>query len=184
MFRRREKPNLPKRVGNLLWPAIGWRRWLAYLTHRLGRLPGSPYSIAAGFACGAAISFTPLVGFHFFLGGIWAWIVRANILASAIGTAVGNPWTFPFIWIWLYKLGHWMGAGSAETAAQALDFQAFFSGMFNGILMMDMSYLAEHVWPIWWPMMVGAVPSMMFIWFLFYLPLKSVVHTYQAGRVT
>ncbi len=182
MFRRRKKPSLPRRVTNILWPSIGWRRWLAYIKHRLGRLPGTPYSIAAGFACGAAISFTPLVGFHFFLGGIWAWVVRANILASAIGTAVGNPWTFPFIWIWLYKLGHWMGAGNSESAEQALDFQAFFTGMFHGILMLDTGYLAEHVWPIWWPMVVGAVPSMLFIWFLFYLPLNSLVHTYQVGR--
>ena len=43
--------------------------------------------------------FTPFVGFHFVLAAITAWIVRGNILASAIGTAAGNPWTFPFIWV-------------------------------------------------------------------------------------
>ncbi|MBO43118.1 MAG: hypothetical protein CMM28_05280 [Rhodospirillaceae bacterium] len=183
MFRRREKPSLSRRVTSVLWPSIGWRRWLIYLKHRLGRLPGTPYSIAAGFACGAAISFTPFVGFHFFLGGIWAWILRANILASAIGTAVGNPWTFPFIWIWLYTLGHWMGAGNADTAAQSLEFEVFFTGMFNGVLMMDMGYLVEHVWPVLWPMLVGAIPTMLFVWFLFYLPLNSLIHTYQLRRL-
>ena len=183
MFRRREKPSLSRRVTSVLWHSIGWRRWLIYLKHRLGRLPGTPYSIAAGFACGAAISFTPFVGFHFFLGGIWAWILRANILASAIGTAVGNPWTFPFIWIWLYTLGHWMGAGNADTAAQSLEFEVFFTGMFNGVLMMDMGYLVEHVWPVLWPMLVGAIPTMLFVWFLFYLPLNSLIHTYQLRRL-
>ena len=183
MFRRREKPSLSRRVTSVLWPSIGWRRWLIYLKHRLGRLPGTPYSIAAGFACGAAISFTPFVGFHFFLGGIWAWILRANILASVIGTAVGNPWTFPFIWIWLYTLGHWMGAGNADTAAQSLEFEVFFTGMFNGVLMMDMGYLVEHVWPVLWPMLVGAIPTMLFVWFLFYLPLNSLIHTYQLRRL-
>ena len=183
MFRRREKPSLPRRVSNFLWPSIGWRRWLIYLKHRLGRLPGTPYSIAAGFACGAAISFTPFVGFHFFLGGIWAWIIRANILASAIGTAVGNPWTFPFIWIWLYNLGNWMGAGSADSAAQSLEFENFFTGMFDGVLMMDMGYLVEYVWPVLWPMLVGAIPTMLFVWFLFYLPLNSLIHTYQVRRL-
>lgn len=182
MFKRREKPSLPKRIGNVLWPSLGWRRWLSYLRHRLGRLPGTPYSIAAGFACGAAVSFTPLVGLHFFLGGIWAWLIRSNVIASAIGTAVGNPWTFPFIWIWLFNLGHWMGAGDPGTNADTLDFGAFFSNMFNGVLMGDLGYLMEHVWPIWWPMMVGAVPSMAVIWFVFYLPLKSLMVSYQASR--
>jgi uncharacterized protein (DUF2062 family) len=182
MFQRRAKPTLTRRIANILWPSIGWRRWLVYMRHRLGRLPGTPYSIAAGFACGAAVSFTPLVGFHFFLGGVWAWLVRANILASAIGTAVGNPWTFPFIWIWLYKLGHWMGAGEDGRSAQSLDFGAFFSDMFNGVITGDFGYLVDSVWPIWWPMMVGAIPTMAVVWFLFYLPLKSLIHSYQSGR--
>ena len=34
-----------------------------------------------------------------------AYIVRANIVAAAIGTVAGNPWTFPFIWLWTYWLG-------------------------------------------------------------------------------
>lgn len=173
---------MPQRITNILWPSIGWRRSLAYLRHRLGRLPGTPYSIAAGFACGAAVSFTPLVGLHFFLGGIWAWLIRANVLASAIGTAVGNPWTFPFIWIWLYKLGHWMGTGGKGANPENLNFGAFFSNMFNGVLMGDMQYLAENVWPIWWPMMAGAIPSMAVVWFGFYLPLRSLILSYQTSR--
>jgi hypothetical protein len=35
---------------------------------------------------------------HFVLSALLAYIARANIIASAIGTVVGNPWTFPFIW--------------------------------------------------------------------------------------
>jgi uncharacterized protein len=182
MFKRREKQSLPKRVGNILWPTIGWRRWFVYLRHRLGRLPGTPYSIAAGFACGAAISFTPFVGLHFFLGGIWAWLVRANVLASAIATAVGNPWTFPFIWIWLYNLGQWIGAVDSSKSAKTLDFGSFFADMVNGALLGDLPFLVEHVWPVWWPMMVGAVPTMLVVWFLFYLPLKSLIQSYQRGR--
>ena len=182
MFKRRAKISLPKRFVNVLWPSIGWRRSFAYIQHRLGRLPGTPYSIAAGFACGAAVSFTPLVGLHFFLGAIWAWLIRANVIASAIGTAVGNPWTFPFIWIWLHKLGNWMGATNSGAVSEELDFGIFFSHMFNGVVMGDSNYLLETVWPIWWPMMVGAVPSMIFVWFTFYLPLKSLIKSYQFSR--
>ena len=89
----------------------------------------------------------------------------------------------PLIWIWLYTLGHWMGAGNADTAAQSLEFEVFFTGMFNGVLMMDMGYLVEHVWPVLWPMLVGAIPTMLFVWFLFYLPLNSLIHTYQLRRL-
>ena len=109
MFDRRDKLDAFQRVISFFWPAMGWRRTSHYFKHRLGRIPGSPYEIAAGFACGAAISFSPLVGLHFILGAIWAWSIRANIISSAIGTALGNPWTFPFIWIWIYQCGLWLG---------------------------------------------------------------------------
>ena len=182
MFKRREKSSLPSRVVNVLWPTIGWRRSFVYIRHRLGRLPGTPFSIAAGFACGAAVSFTPLVGLHFFLGGIWAWLIRANVIASAIGTAVGNPWTFPFIWMWLHQLGNWMGAAGASTSPYKLDFGMFFSHMINGVLMGDIDYLMETIWPVWWPMMVGAIPSMLVVWFGSYLPLKSLIQSYHVAR--
>ena len=91
MFKRREKISVFSRVGDFFWPQSGWKRSSHYLFHRLARLPGTPYSIAAGFACGAAVSFTPFVGLHFVLGGVFAYIIRGNILSSAIGTAVGNP---------------------------------------------------------------------------------------------
>ena len=84
---------------------MGWRRVATYWAHKLKRLQGSPYAIACGFACGAAVSFTPLIGFHFILAAVLAWALRGNIIASAIGTAVGNPWTFPFIWAGIIWLG-------------------------------------------------------------------------------
>ncbi|MFR8207121.1 MAG: DUF2062 domain-containing protein [Alphaproteobacteria bacterium] len=34
------------------------------------------------------------MGFHLLLAALTAWIIRGNILASALGTAAGNPWTF------------------------------------------------------------------------------------------
>ncbi|MCP5371640.1 MAG: DUF2062 domain-containing protein [Hyphomicrobiales bacterium] len=152
-----------------------------YMFHRLARLPGTAYSIAGGFACGAAISFTPFVGLHFILGGLWAWATRANIIASAIGTAVGNPWTFPFIWIWIYKLGLWMGAG--DPAAGDLDFARLFSDMVHATLNLDFAFLYDVVWPVWWPMFVGSLPTAVVAWFVFYWPLKVAVGTYQRRRL-
>ena len=43
---------------------MGFVRMIRYVGHRVGRLPDTPHSISVGFAFGAAISFTPLIGFH------------------------------------------------------------------------------------------------------------------------
>ena len=90
MFKRRIQKTLGDKILGFFWPTIGWQRAWAYIMLRLARLPGSAYSIAGGFACGAAMSFTPFVGLHFVLSAILAWSIRANIIASVIGTTVGN----------------------------------------------------------------------------------------------
>ena len=81
MFKRRAKLSLWSVARNFLWPRIGWNRSTKYVIHRVSRLRGTPYALAAGFACGAAISFTPFVGLHFLLSAALAWLIRANIIA-------------------------------------------------------------------------------------------------------
>jgi len=162
------------------------------MLHRVGRLPGSPYSIAAGFACGAAISFTPLVGLHFCLGALWAWAVRGNIVASMIGTAVGNPWTFPFIWVATYKFGSWLGLGPTHAEIRGsefvaghhgIDFPALFAAMVDASTRGDVIYLFDRIWPIWLPMFLGSLPFVALAWPLFFLPLRPVVAAYQHRRI-
>lgn len=161
---------------------MGWSRTGNYWAHRVSRLPGSVYSIAGGFACGAAISFTPFVGLHFILGGLLAWLMRANILASAIGTAVGNPWTFPFIWVWIYNLGAWMGFGGEGAHDGELDFAALFGHVGEAVLKFDVSYLAETAWPVFGPMLIGSVPTAIVTWFLFYYLVKYIITSYRHSR--
>lgn len=183
MFDRREKPAFHQKVLNFFWPSIGWGRSVRYLLHRLGRLPGTPYSIAAGFACGAAISFTPFVGLHFILGAVWAWIARANILASAIGTAVGNPWTFPFIWAWIFHLGRLMGAGDKNANISDVNVSALFGALTEAFLNGDFDGVVEISAPILWPMLLGSVPTIIVVWLIFYFPLKNIVERYQHRRL-
>ena len=57
------------------------------------------------FASGVAASFTPFLGLHFILAGALAMLFRGNVLASAIGTFFGNPWTFILIWLADYEIG-------------------------------------------------------------------------------
>ena len=116
MFRRRKNMTILQRSREFVWPRMGWLRAGTYIRHRVARLPGSPYSIAAGLACGAAVSFTPFIGLHFVLAALIAWLIGGNLIASAIGTVVGNPWTFPFVWWGTLRLGELILGSSRATS--------------------------------------------------------------------
>jgi uncharacterized protein (DUF2062 family) len=105
LFRRRKPLDIRDRMLGWLWPKTGFRRAFTYLKQRLIRLPGSDYSLAVGFTCGVVVSFTPFVGFHFLLAGLLTWMLRGNVLVSAVATLVGNPWTFPLFWLASLRLG-------------------------------------------------------------------------------
>jgi uncharacterized protein len=179
MFRRKDKKSLIQRCVGFVWPQMGWSRTANYWGIRVNRLPGSVYSIAGGFACGAAVSFTPFVGLHFILGGALAWIIRGNIIASAIGTAVGNPWTFPFIWYWIYKLGLWMGFGVEGPSQTNIDFAALFGEAGEAVLKFDYEYLIDTAWPILLPMLMGSIPTSIVMWLFFYYLVKYMMKSYR-----
>lgn len=167
MFGRRKPLPVLRRFREVLWPSLGWLRAARYVGHRLGRLPGSPYRVAAGFACGAAVSFTPFIGFHFVLAALLALATRGNLIASAIGTAVGNPWTFPFIWAWIMNFGLWMlGESAREAFPQNL----------------TLSYIFENPLHVLLPMTVGGIPTAVAAWIVFFWPAYSMVAQYQRAR--
>ena len=179
MFRRKDKKSIIQRFVGFLWPKMGWMRTANYWGIRVNRLPGSVYSIAGGFACGAAVSFTPFVGLHFVLGAALAWIIRGNIIASAIGTAVGNPWTFPFIWYWIYKLGLWISFGVEGSSQTNIDFAALFGEAGEAALKFDYEYLMDTAWPILLPMLIGSIPTSIVMWLFFYYLIKYVMKSYR-----
>ena len=168
MFKRRHPLPFHKRAGAFVWPRSGWRRSGAYVAHRLRRLPGTPYRIAAGFASGAAISFTPFIGLHFVLAALLAVAVRGNVVAAAIGTVVGNPWTFPLIWLWTYSLGRWaLGGGHGlKVLPENTSFQ----------------HIVDHPFEILLPMVVGGIPTAIVAWFVVFWPLQRTVSEYQKAR--
>ena len=197
VFRRRMPLPLAARVRELIWPSMGYRRAVSYMRWRVIRLPGSAYAIAGGFAWGAAISFTPFIGAHFVLSALLAWATRCNILAAILGTAVGNPWTFPFIWALIYRTGMLMlGRGMAETPPletladlfdsiwrAAGNLILFVVGLEDGIgSTQSGAALLEVMEEVLWPMCVGAVPWVLVAWFVFYLPLRHLVEDYQRRR--
>lgn len=165
LFKPRRPRTLLYRLRNVVWPHAGWGRTFSYLRHRVARLPGSPESIAIGLACGIAVSFTPLIGFHFFAAALLAWVMGGNLLASAIGTAFGNPWTFPLIWLWIYKLGSWMTGvdTSMPEEVSLIAMRDNFAGLFV-------------------PMLIGGIPTALAVWFASYYPLKYLIRSYRAAR--
>ncbi|MGK2739550.1 DUF2062 domain-containing protein [Tepidicaulis sp. LMO-SS28] len=172
MFRRRTDLPLSERLRELVWPRSGWRRAFQYGWRRVWRLSGTPHAIAVGVAAGAFASFTPLIGFHFMLGFFVAWVFRGNLIASAFGTFVGNPITFPFIWIATYDLGRLiLNAGQpTNLKPHALSSDLFFTHALDKLL------------PIVGPMMLGGiligVPCSVLIYFL----VRPTVETYQSKR--
>ena len=183
MFERRNKQSFGAKTAAFFWPSAGFRRAGTYMVHRLSRLPGTPYALACGFACGAAASFTPFVGLHFVIAAVIAWILRADVLASAIGTAVGNPWTFPFIWVWIYNLGTWMGFGVEGLNVMELNFPRLFGQLTEHTLIGDFSSVVDVAAPVLWPMFMGGIPTSIVVWILFYFPLRRIVKSYQQRRV-
>ena len=140
MARRQPLPFLA-RLRNLVWPQSGWRRAGRYLMMRLHRLPGTPHSIAMGLACGIAVSFLPLVGFHVVGALAITWLCRGNYLAAAIGTLAGNPWTLPLMFAGDYRLGSFI------MGTPALDLHA---GSLHSAL--------DGLWHLFWPTIICSLP--------------------------
>lgn len=165
-FKRRQHPPFWSRVRESAYPRKGWWRLVGYVNKRMQRLPDTPERIALGFACGAFVSFTPLFFFHFIVAGALAWIFRGNVLAALLGTAVGNPVTFPFIATAALNLGWWMlGIDPVEDA-----------GGFS------FSWLWDNLDLIFLPYLVGGVLPGLAIAVICYIVCRPLVAAYQKRR--
>jgi uncharacterized protein (DUF2062 family) len=134
-------------------------RSLRYFYLRLRRLSASPYSVAIGFACGVFAIATPFLGCQMLLGAIIAWLLRGNIVASAIGSFAGNPLTYPVIWLSTYKIGNAILGTAGETGH--IDVQGRAGMMLDGILELSPLRIAsgfEAFWPVLKPMALGSIP--------------------------
>ncbi len=69
-----------------------WPRFRSQFLEMLGRHQ-EPERVAASFAIGVAIAFTPLIGFHFVMALLVAVVLKLNKLDVVLGTLVVNPLT-------------------------------------------------------------------------------------------
>ncbi|WP_108882913.1 DUF2062 domain-containing protein [Anderseniella sp. Alg231-50] len=181
ILKRRKSIGWIKKVRNFFWPEIGFQRTAKYISYKVNRISGSPHAIALGFAAGAFASFTPLIGFHFVVAALIAWAVGGNLLASAIGTSVGNPLTFPFIWFITHNTGSYLlGQEGREEIA--------ISGPEAGMKLMftDPARFFSELWgglePVFFPMCVGAIPLGLSSGIAAYVVLKPAVGKYKERR--
>jgi len=153
------------------------------MMQRVGRLQGAPETIALGCACGMFASFTPFVGFHFIVAAVLAFLTRSSIVASAIGTFIGNPLTFPFIWYGTYYVGNAILGNDGEFSLATL--QSGFADMMSGIFNFSSSAFSsafDAVWPLFKPMLVGSIPLGVPTAIIGYFVLKRIVIAYQEKR--
>ena len=179
MLGRRRKTGLIDRIRNAVWPRIGWIRTRRFWEHRIGRMRGTEYELAAGFACGAYASFLPFMGLHFIMAAVFAFVIRANVLAALVGTAVGNPWTFPIIWLSSYELGRRLGfGGMGDMAAESLGRRL--EEAFSSAMSLDFAGFATTAWPILEPMTVGGLLLGAVAWVVFYWLVRGFIGAYRA----
>ena len=181
LFSRRDKAPILDRMLSWFWPRRGWKRAWEYVWRRVSRLSGSPHAVALGFSVGVFASFTPFMGFHFMIGFLLAYLLRGSLIASAFGTFIGNPLTFPFIWILTYRSGLFLlGMDVPEKIIIELPATAWW------LLLNDPNAFWQQfwnqLWPLIRPMTVGGVPLGTVFALAFYFPLRAAVSAYQNKR--
>ena len=171
MFRRRTPLTRLRQIRSVIWPERGFRRLFAYLFQRVVRLPGTSGSIAIGVASGVAASFLPFIGLHFLIAALLALLLRGNVLASAIGTFFGNPWTFLFIWVSDYRLGLWLlqqsGHGDQFVALnlqQLAEVMTVFMHFFTFSGGVDWQQVAGPFEQVFLPMTIGGTVLAILSW--------------------
>jgi len=169
LFRSREKPTLAERLRLAIWPRVSWSRSLLYYKKRVVRLSGSAQAVALGFAIGVAAAFSPFVGFHIFIALGIAWVLRANLISTALGTAIANPLTLPLIWASTYEAGRLiLGHGHMEGA--------------DNIGVSFASRSLHELLPLIRTMLVGWVPVGLMAASIAYLIAYQAVRAYRSMR--
>jgi uncharacterized protein (DUF2062 family) len=164
-------------IREWFWPSMGWLGLARWMEIKMKRTPGSAHKLALGFALGAFVSFTPFIGLHILLGAFLAWIFKGSIWTSALGTIVGNPWTFPFIWAWIYKLGNFILHVEDPTK---------FSEVVHTVTSITLKTLWQNLTLYWesilWPMTVGGVPTGILVGLGFYWAIRFNIASWRAAR--
>jgi uncharacterized protein (DUF2062 family) len=169
LFRRREAESLWERMRVHVWPRRSWSRSSRYVVYRLRRLSDSPHAVALGFAIGVFTAATPFLGTHIVVAMVLAWFIGGSVVASVLGTFIGNPITYPLLWYTTYEVGNLMLRGKLDEKTVDLS-----GGIFQKSI--------EQLWPILKPMTLGSIPVGLALAALSYVLVKPMVDAYKHRR--
>lgn len=141
---------------------------------RVLRLAASPYSVAMGVAIGVAISWTPLLGLHVVIAIALAYLSAGSVVAAVLGTTIGNPITFPFIWATSWELGHILLGREKALPATGIDLAEMLKKL-------EISQLWK---PVLEPMLIGAIPLALITGVIVYAITFYAVREFQTRRRT
>jgi len=130
-------------------------RLLTLLKYKIIRIKDFPESVAIGLAWGAAVSFTPLLGFHLIICFLGTWIMKGNLIAATVGTIIGNPWTFPFFFYFAYKIGVFFYFDSLQ------------------VYEFNINFFLENFDNLFYPTLFGSLPIAIIVWVTTYFLCKS-----------
>ena len=133
-------------------------RILRLLKLKLYRIRDFPEAVAIGLAWGASVSMTPMLGLHLITCYLGTWMMRGNMVAATVGTVVGNPWTFPFIFYLDYKVGTLF----------------FFKPLddFN----LNIVFFGDNFEKLFFPTLLGSIPIAIITWFITYIVSKKLLN--------
>ncbi len=133
-------------------------RILRLLKLKLYRIRDFPEAVAIGLAWGASVSMTPMLGLHLITCYLGTWMMRGNMVAATVGTVVGNPWTFPFIFYLDYKVGTLF----------------FFKPLddFN----LNIVFFVDNFEKLFFPTLLGSIPIAIITWFITYIVSKKLLN--------
>ena len=121
------------------------------------RIRDFPESVAIGLSWGVAVSFTPLLGFHLIICYLGTWLMRGNLIAATVGTIIGNPLTFPFLFYINYKIG-----------------LSFFYKPLNNYEF-KVQFFIDNFSDLFYPTLLGSIPIAFSTWFITYYTTKYLL---------
>ena len=192
MFKRRERRSIFRFFYEVIFSLKGISRAIGYVGIRLKRIPDTPHKISLGMSCGIFASFTPLFGLHFLIAGLLSYVLRANVLASLIGTFIGNPITFPIITVFNLKLGEWiLGSNEYSSGDGGKIFEGFLDFIFliykslfteGSIGENSVPRMNEFLYGVFIPYSLGGLILGISVAIISYFLLRPLVSTYQKKR--
>ena len=190
MFKRRTPRTYLEAVAHFFYPRGGWTRAARYIAHRLRRLPDPAHKISRGIAIGVFVSFTPFFGLHFLISAVFAWAIRANMVAALLATFFGNPVTFPVIAALSVELGSIM-LGREPVPLQkvvsafsytSMELWSNVGAMFTS-RPVEWTRLPDFVGTVFWPYLIGGLGPGLIAAGLAYWLSNPLIHAYQRARL-